>query len=128
MLYGIDSEWHYIIRCFFALQSPIMPHLSKVCTPNFTMELDVTRVFIGRSRGGAGARPPLQDSILSFSHTFSLKSAHVGGQNPPQNGSTPPPTENPGSGPGIVNIFIYYFSLANFMLNYILKIILVSEC
>ena len=28
--------------------------------------------------------PPLQDPILSFSHTFSLKSAHVGGQNPPK--------------------------------------------
>ena len=53
---------------------------------------------IGGSRGRAGARPPLQDPILSFSHTFSLKSAHVGSQKPPKMGPRPP-TENPGSGP-----------------------------
>ena len=41
---------------------------------------------------------PLQDPILSFLHTFSLKSAHVGGQNPPKMGPHPP-MENPGSGP-----------------------------
>ena len=41
---------------------------------------------------------PLQDPILLFLHTFSLKSAHVGGQNPPKMGPRPP-TENPGSGP-----------------------------
>ena len=42
--------------------------------------------------GGRRARrtPPLWDPILSFSHTFSLKSAHVGGPRPP-------PTGNPGS-------------------------------
>ena len=34
--------------------------------------------------------PPLQDPILSFSHTFSLKSAHIGGQNPPKMGPRPP--------------------------------------
>ena len=38
---------------------------------------------------------PLGDPILSFSHTFLLKNAHVGGPCPP-NGSTPP-TGNPGS-------------------------------
>ena len=54
---------------------------------------------IWRGGGGLPAHDPLQDPILLFSHTFSLKSAHVGGQNPPQNGSTPPLTENPGSGP-----------------------------
>ena len=60
-------------------------------------------VSIGGSKGGGACRPtpPLQDPILSFSHTFSLKSAHVGGQNPPKMGPRPPPTENPGSGPGI---------------------------
>ena len=46
----------------------------------------------------AHAPPPLQDPILSFSHTFSLKSAHVGGQNPAKMGPRPP-TENPGSSP-----------------------------
>ena len=38
--------------------------------------------------GVPGARPPW-DPILSFWHTFSLKSAHVGGPRPP-NGCTPP--------------------------------------
>ena len=36
------------------------------------------------------AHAPLQDPILSFLHTFSLKSAHVGGQNPPKMGPRPP--------------------------------------
>ena len=40
--------------------------------------------------GRARRTPPLWDPILSFSHTFSLKSAHVGGPRPP-------PTGNPGS-------------------------------
>ena len=53
---------------------------------------------IGGSRGACRRTPPLQDPILSFSHTFSLKSAHVGGQNPPK-WVHAPPTENPGSGP-----------------------------
>ena len=39
--------------------------------------------------------PLPQDPILSFSHTFSPKSAHVGGPRPP-NGSTTP-MGNPGS-------------------------------
>ena len=43
--------------------------------------------------------PPPQDPIPLFSHTFLLKSAHVGGPRPP-NGSTPPPTGNPGSATG----------------------------
>ena len=37
----------------------------------------------GGGGGHAGARP-LQDPILSFLITFSLKSTHVGGQNPPK--------------------------------------------
>ena len=47
--------------------------------------------------GGVLAHTPLQDPIFSFSHTFSLKSAHIGGQNPPKWVHTP--MENPGSGP-----------------------------
>ena len=42
-----------------------------------------------------GARLPLWDPILSFTHTFSPKSASIGGPRPP-NGCTPP-TGNPGS-------------------------------
>ena len=39
---------------------------------------------IGGSRGAPPARtPPKQDPILSFSHPFLPKSAHVGGQCPP---------------------------------------------
>ena len=34
---------------------------------------------------------PIRDPILSFSHTFSPKSARIGGQCPPQNGSMPTP-------------------------------------
>ena len=43
---------------------------------------------------------PPQDPFLSFSHTFSLKSTHIGGQNSPKMGPCPP-TENPGSGPEV---------------------------
>ena len=39
--------------------------------------------------GTCRADTPLQDPILSFSHTFSLKSARVGGPHPSK-GSTPP--------------------------------------
>ena len=44
------------------------------------------------------AHAPLQDPILSFLHTFSLKSTHIGGQTLPKMGPRPP-TENPGSDP-----------------------------
>ena len=47
------------------------------------------RHTIGRSRGACPVHAPLQDPILSFSHTFSQKSAHVGGQNPPKMGPCP---------------------------------------
>ena len=44
----------------------------------------------GGGRGGVpGARHPLWDPILLFSHTFSPKSARIGGPHPP-NGSMPP--------------------------------------
>ena len=46
---------------------------------------------------------PLRDPILSFSHTFSLKSAHVGGQRPPPNGLTAP-TGEPGSASVVENL------------------------
>ena len=36
------------------------------------------------------AHAPLHDPVLLFLHTFSLKSAHVGGQNPPKMGPRPP--------------------------------------
>ena len=40
--------------------------------------------------GHAGCTPPLWDPILSFLHTFSLKSAHVGGPRPLLTGACPP--------------------------------------
>ena len=46
-------------------------------------------IYIGGSRGRAGCTPPPWDPILLFLHTFSLKSAHVGGPSPP-NGCMPP--------------------------------------
>ena len=51
---------------------------------------------IGGSGGVCQAHAPPWSQILSFLHKFLPKSAHVGGPNPP-NGSTPPPTGNPGS-------------------------------
>ena len=42
--------------------------------------------------GAAGARPPQQDQILSFSHTFLPKSVQIGGWHPP-NGLAPPQEE-----------------------------------
>ena len=40
--------------------------------------------------GRAGHTPPPWDPILSFSHTFSLKSVRVGGPHPPLMGARPP--------------------------------------
>ena len=40
-------------------------------------------INIGRSRGACPAHASLWDPILSFSHTFSPKSAHIGGACPP---------------------------------------------
>ena len=42
--------------------------------------------------GACRAHAPLQDPSLSFSHTFSPKSARIGGPHPPPNGSTRPLT------------------------------------
>ena len=44
---------------------------------------------IGGSRGACPVHAPLWDPILSFSHTFSPKSAHIRGPRPP-NGCTLP--------------------------------------
>ena len=49
--------------------------------------------------GRARRTPPLWDPILLFSHTFSPKSAHIGGPRP-LTGARPPPTGNPGSATG----------------------------
>ena len=49
--------------------------------------------------GGMPSARPLWDPILSFLHTFSPKSTHVGGPHPP-NGYMPPPMGNPGSATG----------------------------
>ena len=58
--------------------------------------------FHWRIQGGMlGARPPLWDPILSFWHTFSLKSACIGGPCPPPPLGARPPTGNPGSATGI---------------------------
>ena len=55
--------------------------------------------------GGGAASAPLQRvPILSFSHTFLPKSAHVGGQRP-QTGRRPP-TGNPGS--AAIHFLLYY--------------------
>ena len=54
---------------------------------NFPSIKDLLRsITIGGSRGAcpAHAPPPPMGPILSFSHTFSPKSAHVGGPRPPQ--------------------------------------------
>ena len=51
---------------------------------------------IGGSRGACRAHAPLWDPILSFLHTFSPKSGHIGGPRPP-NGVHAPPTGNPRS-------------------------------
>ena len=60
-----------------------------------------TPMYLNHWRIGGGGRarrtPSLWDPILSFSHTFSPKSAHVGGPCPPPNRCMPPPTGNPGS-------------------------------
>ena len=50
---------------------------------NNTNNAYTVSVIIGRSRGRCQHASPQQDPILSFLHTFSLKSTHVGGQHPP---------------------------------------------
>ena len=60
------------------------------------MDLNVrpdTLADLGGGGGMPGARHPLWDPILSFLHTFSPKSAHIGGPCPPPNGCTPPQQE-----------------------------------
>ena len=64
----------------------------------------LTRYFssigIGGSRVERTRRTPTprRNPILSFSHTFSPKSARVGGRRaPPTNGLAPPQQEKPGS-------------------------------
>ena len=47
------------------------------------------RIWGGGGGGMPGTRHPLWDPILLFLHTFSPKSAHVGGPHPP-NGCMPP--------------------------------------
>ena len=54
---------------------------------------------IGGSRGGAAGAALQQDPILSFSHTFLPKSAHIEGRRPPM--------ENPGSATGKHIIYTY---------------------
>ena len=69
-----------------------------------------------------GARLPLRDSILSFSHTFLLKSARVGGPRLPLTGPRPPPpTENPGSATVVV------CNVAMFSDSIILHILIVAS-
>ena len=62
-------------------------HFNPSFNQNFTsyfaiVGTNVTDFSIGGSRGVLGAGP-LRDPILSFLHTFSPKSAHVGGPHPP---------------------------------------------
>ena len=61
-----------------------------MCSYNFQTQVWPSLADLGG--GVPGARHPLQDPILSLSHKFSPKSAHVGGPHPP-NGSTPPQWE-----------------------------------
>ena len=65
-----------------------------------------TVVHIGRSRGVLPVHTPQQDTILSFSHMFSLKSTHIGGQHPQW--LSAPSAGNPGSatGPDMIPIKI----------------------
>ena len=60
--------------------------------------------------GRARRTPPLWDPILSFSHTFSPKSAHVGGPRPP-------PTGNPGSATvRYINYVLIHFKVLVFII------------
>ena len=69
--------------------SPVISHS--------TLDVRTTQFISLADLGGMpGTCHPLWDPILSFSHTFSPKSACVGGPCPP-NGCTPPPMGNPGS-------------------------------
>ena len=62
-------------RC--TLISEISPRRKQwICRP-------IIPPSIGGSRGACPAHAPLWDPILSFSHTFSLKSAHIRGPHPP---------------------------------------------
>ena len=65
----------------------------------------VLRDFTLADLGGMpGTCHPLWDPVLSFSHTFSLKSTHIGGPDLP-NGCTPRPTGNPGSATVLCFVF-----------------------
>ena len=87
---GLDMFWSFV--------------LISICFVCIAVFITIYIIVIGRSGGGgrAGHMPPLWDPILSFSHTFSLKSVHVGGPCPPLM-SAHPPTGNPGSATDCIN-------------------------
>ena len=70
-----------------------------------------TNYSIGGSRGHAWSTPSLQDPVLSFPHTFSPKSARVGGPRP----LTGPhhPTGNPESASVFHKLVRLYFPISN---------------
>ena len=68
--------------CLFSSLMTLLQALGNV--------FNMTIIVLADLGGGVpGARHTLWDQILSFSHTFSLKSARIGGPRPP-NGCTPP--------------------------------------
>ena len=63
--------------------------LALICELLTKRKIHNVNHFIGGSRGACPVHiPPPWDPILSFSHTFSPKSAHVGGPRPPPYGKS----------------------------------------
>ena len=73
------SVWKYrICRCSGALRKElILEHYFQTCVAL-------------ADRGGVPGARPLQDPVLSFSHTFLAKSARIGGPQPHLIGPHPP--------------------------------------
>ena len=90
----------YLYTC---ICSPTKRTLSILITQDseshFASVLFIISKVIGGSRGVCLVHTPPWDPILSFSHTFSPKSAHVGGPRPP--------TGNPGSATEGYNLGIH---------------------
>ena len=70
--------------------STIKSYISAIKTILKMEEITINDHVIDESRGDVPVARPLPDPILSFSHTFLLKSTCVRGPCPPPNGSTPP--------------------------------------
>ena len=88
----VDLTGYNVLTVLYCAKKYMISGLEKICREYLEKQIEHVNIYllytIGGSGGGVpGARHPLWDPILLFSHTFSLKSARVGGPRPPMGNS-----------------------------------------